>query len=35
MQFVRKHNFKSFGWYRIALGIVVILLSVTHVLRMS
>ena len=25
MGFVRKHDFKPFGWYRIALGIVVII----------
>lgn len=24
MDFVKKHNFKPFGWYRIALGLVVI-----------
>ena len=25
MDFVRKHSFESFGWYRIALGTVVII----------
>ena len=25
MNFVKKHNFKPFGWYRIALGALVIL----------
>jgi undecaprenyl-diphosphatase len=24
MNFVKKHDFKPFGWYRIALGIVVL-----------
>jgi undecaprenyl-diphosphatase len=24
MNFVRKHSFESFGWYRIALGVVVL-----------
>jgi undecaprenyl-diphosphatase len=26
MQYVRKHDFKVFGWYRIALGILVLIL---------
>ena len=25
MNYIRKHDFTAFGWYRIALGIVVIL----------
>ena len=25
MEYIRKHDFKVFGWYRIALGIVVII----------
>ena len=25
MNFIRKHDFTAFGWYRIVLGIVVIL----------
>jgi undecaprenyl-diphosphatase len=25
MAFIKKHDFKPFGWYRIALGIVVLL----------
>ena len=29
MNFVKKHNFKPFGWYRIALGVVLILVFVT------
>jgi undecaprenyl-diphosphatase len=28
MEFVRRHSFESFGWYRIALGLVVILYAV-------
>lgn len=28
MNFIRKHDFKSFGWYRIVLGIFVILVTV-------
>ncbi|HCA71961.1 MAG TPA: undecaprenyl-diphosphatase [Ruminococcaceae bacterium] len=35
MKFVKGHDFKPFGWYRIVLGAVVILFSLTHVLRMS
>lgn len=30
MGFVKKHDFKPFGWYRIALGIVVIAYFLTH-----
>ena len=25
MQYIKKHDFKAFGWYRIVLGILVIL----------
>ena len=25
MAFIRKHNFKIFGWYRIVLGVIVLL----------
>ena len=32
MQFVKKHDFKPFGWYRIALGAVVLGLAAAHVL---
>ena len=28
MSFVRKHSFESFGWYRIGLGLIVILLAI-------
>lgn len=32
MNFIKKHDFKPFGWYRIALGAVVIVLILTNVL---
>ena len=35
MKFVRKHDFKAFGWYRIALGAAVILLSFTPILKVT
>lgn len=31
--YIRKHDFKPFGWYRIALGLVVLLISFTRVFR--
>ena len=33
MDYVKKHDFQIFGWYRIALGAVVILLNVLGVLQ--
>lgn len=33
MDFIKKHDFKVFGWYRIVLGIVLILLVLTGVLQ--
>ncbi|MCT7693833.1 MAG: undecaprenyl-diphosphatase, partial [Lactobacillus iners] len=30
--FIKNHNFKSFGWYRIALGIIVILAGLSHLI---
>lgn len=33
MQYIKKHDFKVFGWYRIALGILVLLLVATGVLK--
>ncbi len=32
MAFIRKHTFKGFGWYRIALGILVLVLAAAKVL---
>ncbi|MBR2434773.1 MAG: undecaprenyl-diphosphate phosphatase [Lentisphaeria bacterium] len=32
MKYIRKHDFKPFGWYRIALAIVVFVLYFTHVI---
>lgn len=32
MDFVKKHNFKPFGWYRIALGILLIILFIVGIL---
>lgn len=32
MNFIKKHDFKAFGWYRIVLGIVLIVLVATHVI---
>jgi undecaprenyl-diphosphatase len=32
MQYIRKHDFKVFGWYRIALGILVLILTAAGVL---
>ncbi|EOS8066650.1 undecaprenyl-diphosphatase, partial [Enterococcus faecium] len=28
MNFIKKHDFKVFGWYRIVLGILVVLITV-------
>ena len=25
MQYIKKHDFKAFGWYRIVLGVIVLL----------
>ena len=35
VNFVKKHDFKVFGWYRIALGVVVLLLFLCGVLKVS
>lgn len=35
MKFVRRHDFKPFGWYRIALGAVVVILSFTPILKVG
>lgn len=35
MKFVRRHDFKPFGWYRIALGAVVVILSFTPILKIG
>ena len=32
MNFIKKHDFKPFGWYRIALGALVILLVLLNVI---
>lgn len=32
LKFIKNHNFKSFGWYRIALGIIVILAGLSHLI---
>ena len=32
MEYVRKHNFKPFAWYRIVLGAVVLILAAAGVL---
>ena len=32
MNYIKKHDFKVFGWYRIALGILVIVLSLANVI---
>ena len=32
MSFVRKHSFESFGWYRIALGIIVLIYNLIKIL---
>ena len=32
MNYVRKHDFQAFGWYRIALGALVLLLCLTGIL---
>ena len=32
MSYIKKHDFKVFGWYRIALGLLVIILALTGVL---
>lgn len=33
MNYIKKHDFKAFGWYRIALGILVIILLFTNVIK--
>lgn len=33
MDYIKKHDFKVFGWYRIALGILVLILSFTNVIK--
>lgn len=30
MDYIKKHDFKVFGWYRIVLGIVVLLFAWLH-----
>jgi undecaprenyl-diphosphatase len=32
MSFIKKHGFTCFGWYRIVLGIVVLILGITRVI---
>ena len=32
MKYIKKHDFQIFGWYRISLGVVVILLFLLHVI---
>jgi undecaprenyl-diphosphatase len=32
MNYIRKHDFKVFGWYRIALGVLVLVLGLVHVI---
>ena len=32
MDYIKKHDFQVFGWYRIVLGAIVILLGVTGVI---
>ena len=32
MNYIRKHDFKVFGWYRIALGIIVLILVATNIM---
>ncbi len=32
MDYIKKHDFKVFGWYRIALGVLVIILGALHVI---
>lgn len=32
MDFIKKHDFKPFGWYRIVLGVVLVVLMLTNVL---
>mgnify|MGYP001771325470 FL=1 len=34
MKFVQKHDFKPFGWYRIALGALVLILFFCNVLKL-
>ena len=35
MGFIRKHDFKPFGWYRIALGALILVLFLTNVLTLT
>ena len=35
MDFIRKHDFKPFGWYRIALGALILILFFCNVLTLS
>jgi undecaprenyl-diphosphatase len=32
MAFIRKHSFTVFGWYRIALGVIVLILGAAGVI---
>ncbi len=32
MNFIKKHDFKPFGWYRIVLGVIILILVVTEVI---
>ena len=32
MSYIKKHDFKAFGWYRIILGAVVLILSLCNVM---
>lgn len=33
MKYIKRHDFQIFGWYRIGLGLLVILLYVTHIIH--
>ena len=33
MDYIKKHDFQVFGWYRIILGILVILLNICGIIR--
>lgn len=35
MGFIRKHDFKPFGWYRIALGAVILVLFFFNVITVT
>lgn len=33
MDYIKKHDFQAFGWYRIVLGIIVLLCSMAGVIQ--